>query len=114
MASDTIRQHTGKSYNTCKGTLNNKILEAVKSGFNWWRKQTLDETHAENMAQDSNIDDEDTPLQDLEAKPVLFGSDVVGLYPNLDNISVAAIAASAVENTGVKFKKIRYSLYFIF
>ena len=50
-------------------------------------------------------------VQDHEQKPILFGCDVVALYPNLDPIAVAQVTRDAVINTNVKFSSVNF--YFL-
>ena len=50
-------------------------------------------------------------LQEHQENPIFFGSDVVGLYPNLESTSVARIAADSIRKTKVKFRGINY--YFL-
>ena len=53
-------------------------------------------------------------IQDFTEKPVLFGSDVVGLYPNLDGTCVANIAAKCIMKTKVMFDAIDYTFLIMY
>ena len=48
--------------------------------------------------------------QEMNKRPILFGCDVVGLYANLDQTSVAKEASVAAINSKVVFKGINYYL----
>ena len=56
----------------------------------------------------------DTPLQNLEDTPILFGCDVVSLYPNLDPVSMARIAADSVRETRVQLYGINYMFLIVY
>ena len=86
-------------------TLNEKISHGLRAGDIW----------AEKMAEREKVvrmqhtgDENDTPLQDFEKPIVCMGADVVSLYPNIDGISVARVAADAVRRTKIEFSGINY------
>ena len=119
-----------KKYKGGMATLNMTVLEGVKAGNYWLDGMNIKEnadnmslnTHCNCLESEYNVDSdlskqhmaETQPLQDSDAKPVLFGSDVVALYPNLDDISVAAISGEAILKTNVQFKNINYPLLMVY
>ena len=131
----TISETSRQRFKHGMPTLNQTILEGIKSGNYWSDSISMKGTRNEDLEQDISCDcdldkgtvvdnksdsylsedmKEKVPLQDQRGKPVLFGSDVVALYPNLDDISVAAIAAKTVTESSIKFENIRYSLLIIY
>ena len=108
MVSETAR----KNYEREKNTLNDRISEGAKSGRLWALSNEL--IKQRSTGEDYKHSCEAPTLQDTEAKPILFGGDVVGLYPNMDPISVAQITADAVRKTRVKFKGINVQLLAVY
>ena len=95
-----------------KNTLNDRISEGANSGRLWALSNEL--IKQRSTGEDYKHSCEAPTLQDTEAKPILFGGDVVGLYPNMDPISVAQITADAVRKTRVKFKGINVQLLAVY
>ena len=93
-------------YNSSKGTLNDRLTHGIKAGDFWGRLQSLKTNQV--------LQNSEPVKQDMEGKPVLFGCDVVGLYPNLDPISVAHVTAQAVKNTKIKFKAVNFYYLIIY
>ena len=95
------------------GTLNERVTAGLKAG-NHWANNFHSHNSPSSVDNDPKIDTAkddiqiNTDIQDQSAKPVMIGFDVVGLYPNLDPISVAKITADAVRETSVRFKSIDY------
>ena len=46
--------------------------------------------------------------------PILFGCDVISLYPNLDPVSIARITADAIRETKVELKGINYMFLIVY
>ena len=114
---NSISESARSDYNNKTGvTLNERIQYGMKSGEYWNKsnevknKVWLEEQHktVRNRKMDT------PPLQDTGELPILFGSDVVGLYPNLDGISVGALTFKAVKRTSIKFTNIKFSLLMIY
>lgn len=59
-------------------------------------------------------DSEGTSIQDMEGEPILMGADVIGLYPNLDPVSVAKITSEAVMNSKVSFGGFNYMYLMVY
>ena len=95
-----------KDFNSDKGTLNERLVQGVKAGQYWndSNKRDLENTLEHSV----------TVAQDTQADPILFGCDVVGLYPNLEPISVAHVTAQAVEKTNVKFKGVNFYFMIVY
>ena len=58
-------------------------------------------------------DNKDFPIKDSLASPVIFGFDVICLYPNLNPIGVAQITADAIRKTTVKLEVFDYAFLII-
>ena len=113
----TLEKTSREQFQSGKGTLNDKISFGVKSGRYW--QQTLDmekteETTKMNINEPGKNTDNNLPLQDTNGQALMIGADVIGLYPNLDQIGVAHITAQAIRDTKVKFKGINYMLLTIY
>ena len=95
-------------FNSHTGTLNNILEQGIISvnleGERMNNIKSKNPSHVHNMQNDTNL-----PLQNLTEKLILFGADVVGLYPNLHPIGVARIAAEYVRKTKVTFTVIDFS-----
>ena len=85
-----------------------KLRHMYRAGINWKSGDTLD---LENVV---NKEIMNVEIQDFNARPVFFGGDVKALYPSLDQISTAEIAAEAIMDTGVMFEEIDYDLLAIY
>ena len=105
------REYSG----TNRITLNDRLLKGKRAG-DYWAGSSMGITNVGIMPTVQQLEEKLNlpPIQDLEEKPVLFGSDVVGLYPNLDNICVSKIAARTVMNTKVEFKGINFNILAVY
>ena len=105
------REYSGKK----RITLNDRLLKGKRAG-DYWAGTSMGITNLGIMPTVQQLEEKLNlpPMQDLEEKPVLFGSDVVGLYPNLDNICVSKIAARTVMNTKVEFKGINFNILAVY
>ena len=68
-------------------------------------------TKSQDLKLQQVLHESQTVSQEQQQTPIMFGCDVVGLYPNLDPISVAQVTAQAVLNTSVRFKSVNF--YFL-
>ena len=93
-------------YNSNQGTLNERLVDGIRAGDYWGRAQSI---RSERVQRSSECVKQDSDLQ-----PILFGCDVVGLYPNLDPISVAHVTAQSAMNTNVKFSSVNYYFLIIY
>ena len=93
-------------FNSNRGTLNSRITQGMKSGGMWASRLGNEERWTKS---DTSI-----PIQDKDETAVLFGGNVIGLYPNLDPIGVAKITADAVRRSPVKFEGINYRYLIIY
>ena len=99
---ETLTETHRKKFKTGTDPLKNKIVDGMVAGRLW------------DSTQDSKLNDAvrvTNDMQEKDGRPVLFGSDVVGLYPNLEPTSVARLAANSIRSTKVKFRGINY--YFL-
>ena len=96
---DTARN----KYSSSIGTLNERLTQGMQAGEFWAKSQQI--------KMDQLLDSSETVMQDPDQKPILFGCDVVALYPNLDPIAVAQVTREAVNNTKVKFSSVNF--YFL-
>ena len=91
-------------YNSNKGTLNERIVHGIKAGTHWDNSTSLQQRELLNSQNEKLI-------QDQQATPILFGCDVVALYPNLEPIIVAHVAAQTVKESDIKFSGVNF--YFL-
>ena len=94
---ESRKQFLGK-----RGTLNERIVHGHNAGMKWAKIDEFEKTIFKNM---------DPGIQDFENKPVMIGGDVKALYPSLDGIATAQIAADSVRRSKVKFSGI--NVYFL-
>jgi len=104
-----LEQSARNDFASDKGILNCRLGRGLAAGGLW----------RDNIGDDTEIrpppsKDRASTLQDMNARPVLMGCDVVGLYPNLDQVSVSQITMEAVRSTKVKFSGINYALLAIY
>ena len=85
-----------------------KLRDMFKAGTCW---KEIDDEDIEKLINKNGIDDE---IQDFNSKPVLLGGDVCALYPSLDQIGTAEIAAEAVMETPILFEDIDYDLLAVY
>ena len=95
-----------------------KISKGMATSVCWGKRRLLEqELHKLRTGMDSDERDEGKitpPLQDFSSKPVLIGSDVAALYPNLDRFITGAVMFEAVMESTVKFQGIDYDLLAIY
>ena len=104
-----IESYKRKIFMGRNGTLNDRLGAGITAGNKWYENFLLNE---ELSSKDKDMGkDSEKILQDFTKEPVLIGADVQALYPNLDGLCVAKIAANAVRETKVKFSGINY--YFL-
>ena len=104
-----IESYKRKIFMGRNGTLNDRLGAGITAGNKWYENFLLNE---ELSSKDKDIGkDSEKIIQDFTKEPVLIGADVQALYPNLDGLCVAKIAANAVRETKVKFSGINY--YFL-
>ena len=97
----TITESARSKFKNGTGTLTSRIQEGVTAGRIW------DDVQQDKLNGIGNTHD----LHDQQHSPIFFGSDVVGLYPNLEPTCVARIAANSIRKTRVKFRGINYCLH---
>ena len=111
----TVADSAPEKYKGSCGTFNQTVLEGVKTGCYWMKAHDQDEINNKVDLEDNILmENPRSPLQDMEEQGILFGSDVVALYPNLDGVNVAAIAADVVKKTSIRFERINYSLLIVY
>ena len=89
-----------------KKIFNEKIVSLAKLGNDWSdeesdRRKKLD---VEYELSDKNV----PPIQDFDSEPVMIGGDVVALYPSMDAVATAELAAQSIRETPIDFKGIDY------
>ena len=102
-----VEKSSKEKFNNMKNTLNDRIINGVEAGRHWDKSQKIKIQELKGSPPKN--------FQDMNGRPILFGCDVVGLYPNLDPTSVAVITAKAVRDTRkVKFKSVNYYFLIIY
>ena len=111
----TVASSARQDYELKKGiTLNERLRLGAKSGEYWSKSLEMEQERWLQVTEQNNLSDNKVPLQNEQSQAILFGTDVVGLYPNLDGISVGAIAYKAAKQTKIKFERIKFSELIIY
>ena len=100
-----LEKSARSQFESDKGTLNERISQGIKAGQLWGERNNQTKTSGSCRT---------TTIQDHSAKPIMLGCDVLGLYPNLDPVSVAQVAADAVRMTETNFNGIDFGLLSIY
>ena len=104
---EAMEQSARDEYYSDKGTLTYRIEQGTKSG-NWWADRNLKRNENEELKHKKSV------IQDMNEPPVMVGSDVIGLYPNLYPVNVAKITGDTVGRSKIRFTGIDYSLLLIY
>ena len=94
-------------------TFNEGMANLVEATYEWSKAERLET--AEIRKQSTSMEQEDKPpLQDFSDKPVMVAADVKALYPSIDKIGGAELAARAVRKSKISFKSIDFAMLSIY
>ena len=109
---------------------NNKVnpnIKKKKKSFNEQVEQNFNESLEWGLSHDGKIRtllgeeesfcpsrNDQPPIQDLAAPPIMIGGDVVALYPSMEASPTATIAYHAVKNSKIKFNSLNMAYAVVF
>ena len=101
-------------YESFEGSLSERISAGFKSGVYWDKSVQLSkQIKVEDITKSASTVNSQN-IQNMEADPILMGADVIGLYPNLDTISVAKVTADTVLNSKVTFSAFNFTYLMVY
>ena len=87
---------------------NQRIHGLYRSGSMWTNIENIGLNH---MKYPSEFE---PPIQDYQETPVMIGADVCALYPSMDTVATAELAAESVRQSDIKFPGIYFKMLIIY
>ena len=91
----------------------NEKIALLASARSKWSKGEIVKTERIEFEY-NNAKKDVPPIQDLDEVPVMVGADVVALYPSMDGVVTAELAAQSIRETNVSFKGVDYKVLAVY
>ena len=93
----------------------NDSLKDMLRATEFWRKRHGADIDILQTGNGNVYENEELPpLQNFNKTPVMVGADVCTLYPSMDGIGSAELAAQSIRESGLEFKHINYQMLAIY
>ena len=105
-----------KQNNQDKDTIFNNSIEKLVDATTCWKEWDgiMNDNKLPKRGGHMGADLEGNTIQNFDERPILLGADVSTLYPSMDALGTAELAAKSVRETRVEFEGINYDILAVY